>query len=112
MTGVGGTFRFLGLGRHQLPARVSMTEPPLELYRPDLQRLERRTHHSPACRKRDARFASGARPLTVVNRRFSASDVADYWQDELHDARVGARRRRGTAVPRRRRYTSSICAFS
>jgi SagB-type dehydrogenase family enzyme len=71
------------------------TEPPLELYRPDLRRLEETD--PPLARVQEARRSIrvyGARPLTARQLGeflYRVGRVADYWQDELPTARGSVR---------------------
>jgi hypothetical protein len=89
---VGGSDRFLGDLEPPPPLRVSTsTAPPVELYRPDLQRLEETD--PPFARVHEARRSIrvyGARPLTASQLGaflYRVGRVADYWQDELRTAR-------------------------
>jgi SagB-type dehydrogenase family enzyme len=84
---VGGTYRFLA-ELEPPPVLVSTSsERPVELYRPDLRRLEETD--PPFARVQEARRSIrvyGARPLTARQLGeflYRIGRVADYWEDEL-----------------------------
>jgi SagB-type dehydrogenase family enzyme len=89
---VGGTYRFAGdlEPPPPLPASTS-SQPPLELYRPDLLRLE--ATDPPFARVQEARRsirAYGAQPLTADQLGeflYRVGRVADYSEDELRTPR-------------------------
>jgi oxazoline/thiazoline dehydrogenase len=89
---VGGTYRFLGDLEPLPPLRVPPSgEPLVELYRPNLRRLEETD--PPFARVQEARRSIrvyGTRPLTAQQLGeffYRVGRVADYWQDELPTTR-------------------------